>query len=357
MNLITYPLNNIDYTAEDAELFHCTRKSGIWAKNSFMIFVNENKVTIGRGIVWINNKEFSGKVAAMKSSETIDMGIAPSTNPRIDVIALQFNANNNATALIYKKGKESVSPVMPEIQRDSALYEFYLCSIYRRAGATSITWNDVTDLRFNESLCGLMADSITHVDTSAINAQFSAFIERFNTQTNTEIAKLQELIESVKDTSGIMFASDWVKNDVIPIDKGGTGAKTEAEIRSLLGVGVEKIWTNDKPNEEFPARVKAFHNSELKKFDKFIVEFKVSTSIDRSVFFIATKHIESSANWIENVHVAGKLRICGRLFCINSTSFILEDAHEKDIDVTSVTVNNKKLIPVNLYGFATHEFV
>lgn len=354
MNLITYPLNNIDYTAEDAELFHCTRKSGIWAKNSFMIFVNENKVTIGRGIVWINNKEFSGKVAAMKSSETIDMGIAPSTNPRIDVIALQFNANNNATALIYKKGKESVSPVMPEIQRDSALYEFYLCRIYRRVGATSITWNDVTDLRFNESLCGLMADSITQVDTSAINAQISAFIERFNTQTNTEIAKLQESIESVKNTSGFMFTSDWVEDDVIPVRKGGTGAKTEAEIRSLLGVGVEKIWTNDKPNEEFPARVKAFHNSELKKFDKFIVEFKVSTSIDRSVFFMATEGTESSAHWIENVHVGGKLRICGRLFRTNPLGIIFDDAHEKDIDATSVTVNNKKLIPLSLYGIVTH---
>ena len=37
--MITYPLNNIDYTAEDAELFHCTRTSGIWATNDFPISV------------------------------------------------------------------------------------------------------------------------------------------------------------------------------------------------------------------------------------------------------------------------------------------------------------------------------
>lgn len=253
MSLITYPLNNIEYTAEDAELFHCTRKSGIWAENSFMIFVNENKITIGRGIVWINNKEFSGKVAAMKSSETINIGIAPSTNPRIDVIALQFNANNNETILSYKKGKESVAPVMPEIQRDAALYEFYLCSIYRRAGAPSITWNDVTDLRFDESLCGLMADSVTQVDTSAINAQFSAFIERFNTQTNTEIAKLQEEIETVKNASGVMFKSnfDSDNDNAIDVIAGGTGAKTPSDARHNLGIDVLHINSLSVPAKSF----------------------------------------------------------------------------------------------------------
>ena len=29
MSVITYPLNNIEYTASDAELYNCTRTSGV----------------------------------------------------------------------------------------------------------------------------------------------------------------------------------------------------------------------------------------------------------------------------------------------------------------------------------------
>lgn len=360
MSLITYPLNNIDYTAEDAELFHCTRKSGIWAKNSFMIFVNENKVTISRGIVWINNKEFSGKVAAMKSSETIDMGIAPSTNPRIDVIALQFNANNNETTLSYKKGKESVSPVMPEIQRDSALYEFYLCSIYRRVGATSITWNDVTDLRFNESLCGLMADSITQVDTSAINAQISAFIERFNTQTNTEIAKLQELIESVKDTSGIMFASDWVKNDVIPIDKGGTNANTAKSARKNLKTDARLLWTNPSPTKSFVSqaiRLRDNVDDADNGYPLYLVIFRASTSVNRDVTKIVRRDVESDVQWLENMYIPNNIKYNGRQFIIHSSIADFGASFTKTISdgTDSVSEGSEKLIPVKIYGINTLE--
>ena len=64
MALVTYPLNNLDYTAEDAELFHCTRSSGIYANDDFGFTVTgtDNTVTIGTGIAWIRNSKFSGTV-------------------------------------------------------------------------------------------------------------------------------------------------------------------------------------------------------------------------------------------------------------------------------------------------------
>lgn len=179
MAFITYPLNNIDYTAEDAELFHCTRTSGIWAEDSFSISVTgaDNNVTIGTGIAWINNKEFSGKVAALKSAEVLDLGIADGTYPRIDVIAIQFNTNNNATDVVIKKGTPATNPVQPAIVRSGAVYELYLASVYRPAGATVITASNVTDLRMDETVCGLMADSVTHIDTKAINRQVQELLD------------------------------------------------------------------------------------------------------------------------------------------------------------------------------------
>ena len=146
--MITYPLNNIDYTAEDAELFHCTRTSGVWAKDSFQLSVTgaNNNIVVGKGIAWINNKEFSGKVVALKSAKTVDLGIADSSYPRIDVVAIQFNVNNNSTDIVVKKGTPAANPVRPAIIRTGAVYELYLASIYRTAGATVVTAGDVTDL-------------------------------------------------------------------------------------------------------------------------------------------------------------------------------------------------------------------
>lgn len=246
MAFITYPLNNIDYTAEDAELFHCTRTSGIWAEDSFPIFVTgaDNNVTVGTGIAWINNEEFSGKVAALKSAEVLDLGIADGTYPRIDVIAIQFNANNNATDVIIKKGTPATNPVRPSIVRTGAIYELYLASVYRPTGATAITASNITDLRMDETVCGLMADSVTKVDMTAIEAQVRNLINN-----------LQNEIDSVRNLSGIMFESEWVEGDVIPVSKSGTGAKTAEEaLANLGGISKKLLWQNASPTSEFAAQ-------------------------------------------------------------------------------------------------------
>lgn len=221
MAFITYPLNNIDYTAEDAELFHCTRTSGIWAEDSFPISVTgaDNNVTIGTGIAWINNEEFSGKVAALKSAEVLDLGIANSTHPRIDVIAIQYSANNNATDVVIKKGTPATNPVRPAIVRSGAVYELYLASIYRPAGATAITASNITDLRMDTTVCGLMADSVTKVDMDAIRAQLIGLVE-----------ELEEAIQNIE------------VGEIVPIEKGGTNAQTSAIARQNINfIGIDPL--------------------------------------------------------------------------------------------------------------------
>lgn len=278
MAFITYPLNNIDYTAEDAELFHCTRTSGIWAEDSFPISVTgaDNNVTIGKGIAWINNKEFSGKVAALKSAEVLDLGIADSTYPRIDVIAIQFNANNNATDVVIKKGTPATNPVRPTIVRTGAVYELYLASVYRPVGATSITASNITDLRMDKTVCGLMADSVTSVDTSAINAQVKALI-----------ANLEAEIEGVKDTSGLMFEADWVENGVIPIKNGGMGANNAKDaLANLGGVSITKLWENASPTSAFLSQKITL---DLSEYEYFLFGFELDTSKGEVYYQIVSK--------------------------------------------------------------------
>ena len=165
MSMVTYPLNNIEYTAEDAELFHVTRTSGVYAKNSFDYSVNgsDNNIIIGTGIGWIKNSEFSGKVVAQKEFVSLDVGLPDSVYPRIDAIIIQFNANKNATEILVKKGIASSYPVAPEVVRTESIYELHLYHIKKDAGELSISASNITDLRSNDAYCGLMSDSVTRI--------------------------------------------------------------------------------------------------------------------------------------------------------------------------------------------------
>lgn len=261
MAFITYPLNNIDYTAEDAELFHCTRTSGIWAENSFPISVTgaDNNVTIGTGIAWINNEEFSGKVTALKSAEVLDLGIADSAYPRIDVIAIQFNANNNETDIIVKKGTPATNPVRPAIVRSGAVYELYLASVYRPAGATAITASNITDLRMDATVCGLMADSVTKIDMDAIRAQLTGLVE-----------ELEEAIQNIE------------VGEIVPIKKGGTGATSAVEaLANLGGVSKKLLWENASPVSDFGAQSISLNLSE---YDAILLQTCAGSGFDCSYF-------------------------------------------------------------------------
>lgn len=333
MAFITYPLNNIDYTAEDAELFHCTRTSGIWAEDSFSISVTgaDNNVTIGTGIAWINNEEFSGKVAALKSAEVLGLEIADSTYPRIDVIAIQFNANNNATDVIIKKGTPATNPVRPTIVRTGAIYELYLASIYRSAGATAITASNITDLRMDETVCGLMADSVTKVDMTAIEAQVRNLINN-----------LQNEIDSVRNLSGIMFESEWVEGDVIPVSKSGTGAKTAEEaLANLGGVSINLLWQNASPTSNMAAQTLTI---DLTGYSHIMIIAKDYTSSD-----------DYQVEIIPNVINAGTIFVyIGNALDYKYWRRIQITASDKINVANGVkgasTIDNQECIPYQIYG-------
>lgn len=171
MAIITYPLNNIEYTAEDAELYHATRTSGVFANDDFPITVSGdgNVVTIGEGIGWIRNSKFSGKVVANKSEMPLDLGLPHATYPRVDAVVLQFNANANSSEIIVKNGTAKTNPTPPEVVRTESVYELHLYHVYREAGAASVTASNVTDLRSDSAYCGIMSDDVTMLGDDYVN--------------------------------------------------------------------------------------------------------------------------------------------------------------------------------------------
>ena len=227
MAIVTYPLNQIDYTAEDAELYCCTRASGIYAGDDFSCSVTgaDNTVTIAPGLAWIRNSRFSGKAAALKSAMALELSLPDSVWPRIDAIVLRFDANSNRTELIVKTGTAASAPAAPEAVRSEALYELHLYHIRREAGAAAVTAGDIADLRLDDSYCGLMADPVTQVDTSAIHAQAQALI-----------AALRAELGAVEDGSAW-----WLKSETIPVSALGWQEDADGNLSRLTADG-ETEW-------------------------------------------------------------------------------------------------------------------
>ena len=179
MSVITYPLNETTYGAEDAAMYNFTISSGVATGDDFSCSVTggDNIVTVSPGIGYINPNRFSGLVVGCREAQEIDLGLPDAVYQRIDVVALQFDVYKNATNIVVKKGTPAVSPAIPPRTTTETVYELYLCSVLRRPAALSVSASDVTDLRMNPEYCGLMANSVTSVDTTAISRQVAALID------------------------------------------------------------------------------------------------------------------------------------------------------------------------------------
>lgn len=184
MALKAYPLNDTNYTAEDAQLYTATRTSGVYADNHFNISVDgtDNNVTIKPGMGWMKLAMFQGIAVANDEDFTINAGVPDSVLPRIDAVVYAYDANANKPEIIIKQGEKGTTPTPPAVVRDDFRHELHLYHIRRRPGATAITPGDITDLRMDANYCGLMADSVTHVDMAAINAQVREFISDWENQ-------------------------------------------------------------------------------------------------------------------------------------------------------------------------------
>ena len=55
MAIVVYPLNDIDFTAEDVGIYNATRTSGIYAGEDFAISMtgSDNTISIDVGLAWM----------------------------------------------------------------------------------------------------------------------------------------------------------------------------------------------------------------------------------------------------------------------------------------------------------------
>lgn len=162
------------YKADDwAEYFASFIGNGIFPvpSNGLQVEASEGmQIVIHTGKAWINGY-FYFNTADLNTT----LGTADGVLNRIDRIVLRWDLTERSITVRVKPSSASASPTAPTLQRDADAYEIALADVYVRAGSTAVLQSDITDQRFDSSLCGIVTGTVEQIDASVITAQFNNF--------------------------------------------------------------------------------------------------------------------------------------------------------------------------------------
>lgn len=161
MSGVIYPINNKKYTAEDVEIFNCTRTSGVYSVLDFDCVLNGSVLTVDKGLAWMKNGDFKGKAVAFTEPVELVLEGAEAELDRYDVVAIRYDATKTEPEMVIITGEPAENPKIPEVSRETYLYELFLYAILRKAGESFPSSENIEDLRENEAYCGIMRDSVT----------------------------------------------------------------------------------------------------------------------------------------------------------------------------------------------------
>lgn len=281
----------IGYDAENMPIFDRAEEASFFAKyfNQFIsngVFPNPStnmqvlantgmQVKVSVGTCFIN-----GYMGWVENAETFTIEESD-IQARIDRVVARLDFDNRKIQCYVKKGTASGNPIAPVLQRDYDMYEIGLADIRVNANVIEIKQENITDLRLNSELCGIVAVPLQHVDTTTLFNQYQDWLENATEEGEEALQLTQEELEeqfntwfaTVQDTLSGDTAGNLLnlintkadKKDVYNVTIGGTWSGelapytktvTVQGLKSTDVVNMYPIWSADletrkKEREEF----------------------------------------------------------------------------------------------------------
>lgn len=229
----TEPVYDRAITAEDERTFNKLRyTNGVFSSVGSGLAVSSNNnmtVTVGTG-----GAHIEGALYYNSAPISLQVEEANATLNRIDRVVLQFNTSVSVRSVrvLIRTGTAATNPVVPELRRESNLYEIALADVYVGKGVSLIATSAITDQRLNSALCGVVTAAIpTNVDTTGLYDQYQASL---NEWLDTVAAALDgTMAGNLQNQINTIAPSGFVD-----IQHGGTGATTVVAAQENLGVSI-----------------------------------------------------------------------------------------------------------------------
>ncbi len=126
-------------------------------------------ISVAAGKAWINGYYY-------ENTGTLNISIdeADGVLKRIDRIVLRLDHLNRQIVLSVLKGTPASSPVAPILTRSADNYELGIADILINNGDTGVNQTQITDLRYNAALCGIVSGVVEQIDTTGLFYQYDA---------------------------------------------------------------------------------------------------------------------------------------------------------------------------------------
>lgn len=185
--------NNVDeyIGAENVMKWLHGRSSGVFgADGNLSVTANgDMTVSVSDGVGWLANDKADGTVFWNDTKEQtgselqLTIPLPDAILPRIDRIVVSWDTVDYAEKprIEVLKGTPNNAPTAPELTNNTLKRQISLARIYVAAAVSSISADSITDERLDPAVCGLVTDWVS-VDTTTIQAQFSALLEKVKTE-------------------------------------------------------------------------------------------------------------------------------------------------------------------------------
>lgn len=188
MNYLPFNSKNHDrvYKAEDwAWYFSTFIKNGVFPNaqnNGLQVVTGEGmQILVKAGFGFINGYAFRNE-----RDYTITLETADGALNRYDRVVLRWDLAAREMYIAVLKGAASANPSARAITRSNEIYDLVLADVYVGKGVLSIQTANITDQRYNSSLCGIVTGVIEQIDASVLTQQFNDFFTSYNKQVLTE---------------------------------------------------------------------------------------------------------------------------------------------------------------------------
>lgn len=281
------------YTAEIfAQYFAQFIGNGVYANPATQLQV-VSMDSSGMGVKVLQGNAFiNGYWYKNSSGKELKISNANGTTSRFDLIVVRLDYSTRSIYLHVIEGTPSTSPTVPNYIRNSEYYDIVLAKVNIGVAAVEITDSAITDMRQDNSCCGIVTGLINQIETTGLFRQFDvAFNEWFtklkqdNQGVSDEFTRL--FIDWFNDIKGqldgdlatalqlqIDNLSKILENEVYGFENKTTKEDEDGTITEQFGDG-RKIVTTEEANGDI---VQRFYNSsgELTK-SKTITELSDGT--------------------------------------------------------------------------------
>lgn len=253
-------------SADMAAYFSSFVGNGVYANPARSLMVQASKgltVKVLDGKAWINGYFYE----LSDENKTLIVKRGDNTNPRIDAVVLSLNHSARLIEVKVVQGSASTNPTVPALVRNDTKYELLLATISVPAGATEITNAQIKDMRFDNSVCGIVSGVVNQIDTTQLFKQYDKqFDDWFKNvkgnlsgdvagNLNNEISSLKASFTMHKQNSDSSFSAlngsvgqnfNLINNSILPTIQQHTNQI--AALESKITLGTDAAPSTGKPN-------------------------------------------------------------------------------------------------------------